>query len=203
MKYKESSNNEYFSNYDKERLSKILIKARSQSGLSQESMALKLGVAKRTIQNWEKGTSAPTLPQAIELFRIMNVPAMPYFLEFIFPDFENVNSNCEDEELRIQLIKLIETLPSEGIRQLMYIFYGDHGSSPRGILNMVTAHLQTPMQNRYNHGSTILNNYYLAKDSNQLTDVNHIQPNTTLLENAIDNGRNAILNGKNSYTLLK
>lgn len=194
--------NEYFSEEDQKRLARMLMFSRAESGLSQEKVAMELGIAKKTVQNWEKGISAPTLPQAIEWFRIMDVPAMPYFLQFMFPDIEGIGSKDDEQKLKQELIHLIEELPAEGVRQLMYLFYGDHGSSPRGIMNMLTAHLQSPMRDRYSHASTILLDYKLSREKNQITGPDHVQPNIELLEKAIHQGREAILQDKNSYTLL-
>ena len=193
---------DYFNEEDRKRLSRMLMLSRAESGLSQEKVALELGIAKKTVQNWERGISAPTLPQAIGWFRVMKVAAMPYFLQFMFPDIEGISKKDSDEKLRKELMKLIETLPAEGIRELMYLFYGNHGSSPRGVLNMVTAHLQTPLRDRYDHASEILSDYKLAVDQNKQVRPEHIQPNVELLENAIKSGREAIIKGKDNYNLI-
>lgn len=195
--------NDYFNEDDRKRLARMLMLSRAESGLSQEKVALELGIAKKTVQNWERGVSAPTLPQAIEWFRVMRIAPMPYFLQFMFPDMEGISKkNNSDEVLREELINLIETLPSEGIRQLLYLFYGDHGSSPRGIMHMLTAHLQTPMRDRYNHATSILNDYKLSQEIHATTRPDHVQPDVELLEKAIEKGRNAIIQSRDNYMLL-
>lgn len=194
--------NEYFSKEDKARLSRMLMISRAESGLSQEKVALEMGIAKKTVQNWEKGASAPTLPQAIEWFRVMNVPAMPYFLQFMFPDIEGICGKDDDSKIRKELINLIETLPDEGIRQLMYLFYGNHGSSPRGIMNMLTAHLQSPLRSRYSHAVTILDDYKIAAEKNETVKPENIQPNLEILEHAVEQGRKAIIGNKDNYNIL-
>lgn len=196
------SPNEYFNEEDKERLARMLMLSRAESGLSQERVALEMGIAKKTVQNWERGISAPTLPQAVAWFRVMKVPAMPYFLQFIFPDMEGISRKDTDEKIRKELINLVQTLPIEGVRQLMFLFYGNHGSSPRGIMNMLTAHLQSPLKDRYNHACTILNDYKLSTDKKQTARPDHVQPDINLLERAIEQGRNAIINDRESYSLL-
>ncbi|MCQ2520143.1 MAG: helix-turn-helix domain-containing protein [Lachnospiraceae bacterium] len=189
----------YYDDEDKKRLARMLMLSRFESGLSQEKVSLELGIAKKTVQNWERGISAPTLLQAIEWFRVMKVPAMPYFLQFMFPDLEGTKGKDSEEKLRSELIQMIESIPEEGMRQLMYLFYGDHGSSPRAVMNLVTAHLQSPMKDRYNHAVTILSDYELALEKNQITRSDHIQPDTKLLKKAIQCGHDAILNNKNNY----
>lgn len=193
------TNSEYFNEKDKKRLSRMLMLSRAESGISQEKVALELGIAKRTVQNWERGVSAPTLPQAIEWFRVMKVAAMPYFLQFMFPEIEGINPKNDDETIKANLIKLIETMPPEGVRQLMYLFYGNHGSSPRAVMNMVTAHLQTPLKDRYTHASMILNDYNLYNDKVETVKPEHVQPDTEYLETAISQSRKSILQDKKNY----
>lgn len=194
--------NEYFNEEDRKRLSRMLMQSRAESKMSQEKLALEMGIAKKTVQNWERGISAPTLPQAIEWFRVMQIAPMPYFLQFVFPDIEGTKSTDDDSRIRKELLQMIETLPIEGIRQLMYMFYGDHGSSPRSTMNLVTAHLQTPLRDRLSHAYAILNDYNIAKDTSSLVGSNHIQPNIPVLEEAIKQARDSVVSQRDSYTLI-
>ena len=191
-----------FSEEDKKRLARMLALSRAESGLSQEAVALELGVAKKTVQNWEKGFSTPTLPQAIAWFSVVKVAAMPYFLQFMFPDMEGIKSHASDKQIRDRLMTMIETLPIDGVRQLMYLFYGNHGSSPRAVMNMVTAYLQTPLQERYKVDCTVLNNFKLAEDMHGTIKPDHIQPNLEIMEKAIERERDAVINGKDTYMIL-
>ena len=68
------------------RFSKIWWQSRADAKKSQEYMALSLGVSKKTIQNWEKGTSSPDLFQGCEWFRVLGLNPMPYYLAFLYPD---------------------------------------------------------------------------------------------------------------------
>ena len=173
--------------------------ARAISEKSQEYMALELGVARKTIQNWEKGTSEPTIKQAIEWFRVLGVSPIPYLFQTVYPDMEGINSNHKIDNLRSSLETLIEMLPEEGVRQLLYLFYGDHGSSPRAVLNMITAHLQTPMKDRVTNGTVVLKNYRIAERKNELTSTEHVMPNVPLLERAIELGEDAAVNNELAY----
>lgn len=56
------------------RLKISLAAARVNAGLTQEKVAQKLGVAKRTIISWEKGTTSPSVIQADKLYEIYNRP---------------------------------------------------------------------------------------------------------------------------------
>lgn len=185
----------------KQRLARMLYLSRYDGGLSQEKMALELGVAKKTVQNWEKGASAPSVLQVMDWFKVLNVKPLPFFLEYLFPDMEGIKAKDCDEKLRKSLYNLWATLPEESVRELLYLFYGDHGSSVNGVLQMVTAHLQTPLKDRLTHATLIEQNYEIAKARGELTNPEHIQPNTQVLTKAIEMGKKAIINDAEQYRL--
>lgn len=186
-----------------EYLAFALWESRTSKNKSQEFMSLEMGIARRTVQNWEKGVSKPTIDQALEWFGILDLNPLPYLFQYVHPEMKNIGGKDNDERLREVLRNLVEVLPSEGMRQLLYLFYGDHGSSPRAVLNMVTAHLQTPMRDRVTAGSVILKNYDIAHKKGLLTDINHIQPNVELLKDAIEKGECAVVKNEETYVLLK
>lgn len=180
-----------------------LRESRNLSGKSQEYMSLELGIARKTVQNWEKGVSEPSLGQAIEWFKLLDINPLPYLFQVVYPDMNGISSADDITTIRKGLDNLLLSMPEEGIRQLMYLFYGDHGSSPRAVLNMLTAHLQTPMGARVSHGNVILKNYEMARKKGRLTDENHIQPNVELLKAAIAKGEEAEVKNASAYILDK
>ena len=54
-------------------IGKKIMNLRKKSGLSQEELAEKIGVARQTISKWELGETSPDLKQAKELSKIFNV----------------------------------------------------------------------------------------------------------------------------------
>lgn len=74
----------------------------------------------------------------------------------------------------------------------MYLFFGNHGSSPRAVLQMITAHLQTPMKDRIAHGQLIETNYEIAQKTNTLANPNHIQPDLECLNASIESAEYAV-----------
>lgn len=180
-------------------LAKTLRETRVLKAISQENMALELGIARKTVQNWEKGISAPSIDQAMEWFKVLKISPLPYLFQYVHPEMENISHKDEDEKLRNSLITLINELPPEGVRQLLYLFYGDHGSSPRAVLNLMTAHLQTPMKDRVLTSNVVLKNYEIAKKKNQVTSMEHIHPNVELLKSAIQKGEDAVIDDRDTY----
>lgn len=187
------------------RFSKIFWKSRADAGVSQEYMALGLGVSKKTIQNWEKGTSSPTMFQASEWFHLLGINPMPYYYEFIYPDTMNQDElsfgrNLPDGQVAEALDLLVAEMPIELKRELLFLFYGGHGSSPYAVMQMVLAHLQVPMKDRVSHASLILQDYEIAKELDKLVKPDNIQPSLEYLRNAVQYGRNAAIQKKSGYS---
>lgn len=192
----------YYDNEEaRKRLSDILCLTRGMSGISQEAIANELGIARKTVQNWEKGTTSPSFDQVIGWFKVVKVSPLPYLFQYIYPDMESLNDSDNNKLIKQSLLTLLDSLPPEGIKELLYLFYGEHGSSPRAILNLITAHLQTPMKDRVTQAGVIIKNYELALKKNQVTDSNHVQPNLPFLKDALERGENAFLSDEDSYMM--
>lgn len=192
----------YYDNEEaRKRLSDILCLTRGMSGISQEAIANELGIARKTVQNWEKGTTSPSFDQVIGWFKVVKVSPLPYLFQYIYPDMESLNDSDNNKLIKQSLLTLLDSLPPEGIKELLYLFYGEHGSSPRAILNLITAHLQTPMKDRVTQAGVIIKNYELALKKNQVTDSNHVQPNLSFLKDALERGENAFLSDEDSYMM--
>ncbi len=180
-------------------LAKALRESRQKAKRSQEYMSLELEIARKTVQNWESGVSEPSIAQAIEWFRILQISPLPYLFQYVHPNLEGISSADETKTLRAGLRQLIDSLPEEGVRQLLFLFYGDHGSSPRAVLNMITAHLQTNMRDRVVAGTVILKNYEITEKKNMLASPEHVKPNKEYLKNAIERGEQAAINDAETY----
>lgn len=182
-------------------IDKILQQTRYESGRSQEYMALALSVSRRTVQHWESGVSEPSVSAFLAWFRLLGRNPLPYLLQNIYPTADRISAGDPASKLRKALLDMVKELPEESVRQLLYLLYGDHGSSPRAVLNMVTAHLQTPMKDRITHGRIILHNYEINEKKRTLTAPAHVQPDTKLLHAAIEAGEKAFLEDQKEYSL--
>lgn len=176
-------------------------KVRETAGFSQEYMAKALGVSRKTVQNWENGTSCPSQILGLEWFRVCGQQPLPYYLELLFPDeVGQLSSDLSDQQIDTALLAVIDSLPIESKKKLLYLFAGNHGSSPSCVLDMVTAHLQVPLSNRLTIAETIYSNYDMAAATGSLRDAGSIQPNTATLKKSIDYARNALKEGRDDYS---
>lgn len=185
----------------RKQVAEALKRTRTENGMSQEELAEALGVGRRTIQNWEKGISGPDIVQAIQWFRVLNVNPLPYLFQTVFPTMDQISGKDDITRIRQALKLILEDLPEEGVRQLLYLFYGDHGSSPRAVMHLVTAHLQTPMKDKLSHAKAIAHDYEIAEKKGQLRGKEHVQPDMKFLNDAISEGEEAVLSDRESYTM--
>ncbi len=71
-----------------ERFAKMWRKSRNAAGKSQEFVAKSLGVNKKTVQNWEAGTSCPSQEKGFEWFQVLGIQPLP---DHIQPDVDILN----------------------------------------------------------------------------------------------------------------
>lgn len=171
--------------------------SRYAAGVSQEQMALELGVNKKTIQNWEKGISSPSMFQGFEWFRVLGINPLRYYLAFIYPEFEKP---ADDTQIQQALITYIQNCTPAEREQLLFLVAGQHGSDWYGLLQMLTAHCHTSMKSRVVAANTVLENYCIEQAQGNLVCDEAAAPDVSLLRCCVDNGRNAASAGQAGYT---
>ncbi len=185
------------------RFSKIWWRSRADAEVSQEYVAIGVGVSRKTVQNWEKGISSPDLFQASEWFNVLGLNPLPYFLDYIFPEkVDGIKASDEDRRVEEALSHLISQLPASGKRQLLYMLYGHHGSSPNAVLNLMNAHLQTPLKDRVVHAAMIVEDYELEKSLGNLVSPANVQPDVKMLRISMDNARVTVEKHRSGYHLI-
>lgn len=181
----------------------MLRSAREYSGKSQEYVAKKMGVAKKTIQNWESGYSSPTLTMCMSLFDAMGVPPMPFFLTLLYEEFEDLAQMPSEDKVEKALIERIKVCSPAEKRKLLFILYGDHGSSSHAILEMICAHLHLPLKYRLSTAQQVILNYEIAENHNSLIKTEHVMPDMAFLKNAFEAAKASVINNKESYSSTK
>lgn len=185
-----------------DRFAAMWSKSRNDAGKSQDYMAKALGVSKKTIQNWEEGTSCPSQVKGFEWFSALGIQPLPYYLEMIYPEFEDIQPDDDARITEALLTFIRDTSPGQR-KRLMYIIYGKHGSSPAAILEMIIAHLHTPLRARLNVALGVLTNYEVSASAGDQVEPDLVCPNIDTLSEAIERGKNSVLKGLDSYTLFK
>lgn len=183
------------------RFAKMWRTSRESVGKSQDYMARALGVSKKTVQNWEAGTSCPSQEKGFAWFVILDLQPLPYYLRLLYPEeFDDLTPCSDDKAIEQALCTVIKDIPSEMKRKILYLLTGAHGSSPLAVMEVITAHLQTPLRDRLNVAQSIATNYEMAQSAGKVKRPDHIQPNMELISSGIQLGKEAVKAGKNSYT---
>lgn len=185
------------------RFSELHYRARYKAGKSQDYMANELKVAKKTVQNWEKGISSPTFFQSLEWFRVLNINPFPLYLSYVFPDKMKVTGADSDEKINEAFDSLIANLPMSAKRSLLYLFYGDHGSSPNAMLQLMLAYLHTPIKARITQAVNTAYIYELEKELGNDICKGNIQPDMILLNKAITRAKTSILHNESGYSYIE
>ena len=153
-------------------------------------MSFELGVSKKTVQNWEKGISSPSFFQSLEWFRALNINPFPYYLSYAFPAEFDCCANIQDEEEILEAFRtLIEQIPLASKIALLYIYHGEHGSSPNAVLQLMLAHLHTPIKSRVTQAVLIKNVYEMEKELDNLICPDKALPDMSILNKAIQRAR--------------
>lgn len=166
----------------------MLAQARCDAKKTQEWLALELGVSRRTVQNWESGQSCPTLFDALEWFRELGLNPFPYFLSFLHP-----LNKATDTSLDLAFAELAKSLSPQYKEALIYLFAGDHGSSPYSVLQLVLAHMHTPLAGRISNAILISSQYDLSDHLSALICPDNILPDMENLREAIRTAERSVV----------
>lgn len=189
-------------NYEiSERFAEMWRKSRSDAGKSQEYMARALGVSKKTIQNWEDGTSSPSQLKGFEWFDVLGLQALPYYLRLLYPEqFNTITAESTDAEIEDAIITYVKAATPDLKRKLLYLLVGQHGSSATAIMEMMTAHLHTPLRSRLNVALSIKTNYEIAEKRGEIIRPDVVPADIEHLNFAIELAKEAIVRADESYS---
>lgn len=184
----------------RQNLSEVLSQTRYDAGLSQQEMAKRLNVSKKTIQNWESGYSEPLFSQLFLWLEAIELQPQPYLLKLLYQnEFKKNTIDFTEKDVDNALIALLPSMTTELKKEILFLFNGRHGSSPDSVMEMVTAHLHTELRHRINVSEQVITNYEIADSMGELIQPDEAIPDMNKLKKATIKARDAILNRKNSY----
>lgn len=182
-----------------EKLIEILMKSRYDGHKTQDFVAKAMGVSRKTIQHWEQGLSLPNLQQTLEWFNACGVNPVPYLLSYALPNIYPIDFEKEDK-VNEAYEKVAQLLRYEDKLAVLYLFCGQHGSSPSSIIQLMLAHLHNPLRDRIPIASNIVTMYQLNKQCDTLIEQHYPMPNVKFLAQAIDNAVQSISAEEQAYT---
>lgn len=175
------------------RFARIWWDSRARSGRSQEYMALGLGVSKKTVQNWERGVSAPDLYQGLTWFELIGQNPVPYYLMYLYPQMSGERRREPQTEEKAGRIcrQLFEDMPPLERQQLLYLMAGDHECSWHGLLQVLMALCAMSGRTRLALITMIRELYEMEKATLLLSGPERLQPDMRLLAHAVREGQKA------------
>ncbi len=188
------------------RIGEAIAFARNTAGRSQQELADALGRDKRTLQKWECGEIRITLEDFLAIFEALRLPAGPYAKWIRHPELfprgmEDIKGfSTDNKRAALADYYLNHAAPVE-IEQEYYILFGDHGSNYYGMRQERLANIQTPLRDRKRICGQIIDNYYEAKATGQLTDPEGPQPVMPLLEACYDASIRSVQEGEERYSI--
>lgn len=173
--------------------SQILRNGRHDAGMTLEHLSGELGISKSTASSWENGKSSPGLFHLFEGFRLFGLDPFPYYYDYVYPNCCNV-SREQIHSFTKEIVSVVKDLSSTDKRYLLFILYGNHGSSPTGVINLISAHLQVPMRYRLIHYNMIIQDYEIEAALGNLICLENIGPDIDVLTNSIFRIENSVCN---------
>lgn len=168
---------------------------------SQEFVAERLGVSRKTVQNWERGTSEPNITQIFEWFRVLGLNPVTFLFDYAFPnEFRNLGSKSE-EDVDQMFDTLAKNLSKDDKLAILFLYTGEHGSSPSSIIQMILAHLHNPLRDRIPIASNILTIYKMNRRMNRIICEEFPLPDENRLERSIQNAIASVVEDAKGYTI--
>lgn len=143
----------------------LIASARTSQNKSQQVMADFLGVSKRTVQNWENGSSSPDIAQVLAWFTVLELSPMPYFIRFMYPTDSLMQSSLTLLEIYNSLRSHLSVMTDADRLLLLYVLSGNHGSSPHAVISLVAEHCLLPVDYKIASATTIHQLYNMAVSS--------------------------------------
>lgn len=180
-----------------------LKKLRLELDLTVTEMANANFVDKRTWQKYEDAKSFPTVIEYVQIFARFKKNAFRAVLDFIYPDVYQGVEVKDINNLRDAIVHYFQNVASDRmIRQWCFILFGDHGSSPESQTQEFVAIEQLALRDRCILSTLVLNLYEMTAANRSLAYPDAPQPDIALLAKAIDQGKKAVCEGRNSYTII-
>lgn len=182
-----------------ERISKMLRDAREKACVSQDFVAKKLNVSRKTIQHIENGDSIPNVKTVLKWFEAVDVPVYPYLFTLSHPELSALNANSTDAEVKNALLTVINDMDMKQLRQHFFEMFGEHGTAPKGMGEVKTAYLHLPMYVKIGIAEIICTQFEIAEARGELVQPDKVMPDKEALREYIAKAKEAVINGKETY----
>ena len=177
-------------------VSQILAKWRKEAGLTQEDIARKLDVTRRTIVSLENGE------KHLKFFTIFQwAEATRRSIEKLTAELWGISHTGDLDRMAKALIDRVALFTPDEIKGVYFIFFGDHKSDLHAFIQLCVAYLQCPMRDKQSITLQIINNYRNAALRDELVQPDDARPDIDLLSHAQEQGRKAFIDDRDTYDI--
>lgn len=143
-----------------------------------------------------------TLADIINWCVACSIPARRCMDACIYPGLlDYLQEDISTAEKRQILHAAVDEMSNYEVDGWLYLYYGDHGSDPMGVLTEVLANLHTPLRDRVSIVNAIIGHYEMAQSTKTDPDPNGIQPVMDVVRQARDCGTAAAKNLEEAYSV--
>ena len=183
----------------RERIASLLRLSRDKAGMSQDAVAKRIGVSKRTVQNWESCMSTPDVREIMQWFDAIDIPIYPYMLRLSSPERANITAGSTDVDVRAAMLRLIQNMDVHSMRKNFFEMFGEHGTAPDGMGEVKTAYLHLPMDVKVGIAEIISTQFEICQAQGRLVQQDHVMPDIDNLKRYISAAKKAVIEGKETY----
>lgn len=173
-----------------------LKKARIDSGVSQEQAAAEIGVRRSTIGNYENGISTPDIEKFIALCKLYK---MDYVKMLVYYYGSPDGSISGSEDVISDIIYLISTYDEDKLKELRWIFSGEHGKRVDSLFQLVLIYLHLDLGSRIHATEWLFGMYSALKLQHKTVNENIMEPNFSNVLSSLKDAREAYIYGKDNY----
>lgn len=179
----------------------LLRNLRKRVEFSKSKMAETVGVDLRTWDKYESGQIAPRVDEFIAWFDLFGVDALTSVLEYLYPDVYSVTPESNMADLRGAAVHFVSNVASDrAVRKFDFLVFGEHGSNIEAQSEEFVMLDHLPLTMRLAVAALIDTLYETASANNLLTNTEHVMPNVETFHDGLRKGREAVMDGKSSYT---
>lgn len=181
-------------------MSNIWALSRESTGRSREYIADELGVSPNTVTNWERGTSAPNILQALDWFDVLGVEPYRYFLDFRYPDiFAGLDADSDMDAITAALHQIVRMTPDVVQRQWVDMMLDD-GIPFQALQAGATLYFKLSMPSRVILANSMAGMHDTAAQVRQLRNMDKIRFSRELLDTAVNRAKKAAMLRQSGYT---
>ena len=176
----------------REGFAEMLCELFAYANVTNRQVAKLLEVNEKTIRNWLDGYSEPDPSTLIKLFRLLNVPMIPFIMD---------RTIIAESDERERILNYINNTASQAeLRDMNFNVNCKHGSSVASQLSLVSMLNHMKLEYRLLIAKMVLNLWEIASSADGLQHTDEAMPDVEKVLTAVKKSHIALKEGMNSYT---